>query len=338
MSESKQFAEKNFSHDQSLKMDDEILNLGIKTLETEAQMILEAQKKLDKRFILSVKLILSCGGRVVVTGIGKSAIIAQKIVATFNSTGTAAVYMHAADAIHGDLGIIQKKDVVICLSNSGNTPEIKVLAPLIKRLGNQLIAIVGNMGSSLALEADLVLNAGVEKEACPLNLAPTSSTAVQMAIGDALAICLLNCKKFSSEDFAFYHPGGILGKKLYLKAGDLAQKNAKPCVNPHSSIKEVILEISKGCLGATVVLKDNCISGVITDGDLRRMLENELLMNQCEAKDIMNASPKSIEAEALAVEALNIMQQNNISQLIVTDKGKYLGFIHMHDLVKEGLI
>lgn len=286
-----------------------------------------------------VTAILNCDGRVIVTGIGKSAIIAQKIVATFNSTGTPAIFMHAADAIHGDLGMIQKNDVVMCLSKSGNTPEIKVLVPLLKTAGNLLVGMVGELNSFLAQQANLILNTAVEKEACPHNLAPTTSTTVQLAMGDALAICLLECRDFNESDFAKYHPGGSLGKKLYLKAGDLALANEKPTIHPLASVKEVLIEISKNRLGAVAVTGvDNKVLGVITDGDIRRMLENNTNIDLLKAEDIMGKSPKSIQQDSLAVEALDLIKQNNITQLLVLDKDIYFGIIHLHDLLKEGIV
>jgi len=289
-------------------------------------------------FVASVHLIYQSKGRVVVTGIGKSAIIAQKIVATFNSTGTPAIFMHAADAIHGDLGTLQQDDIVICISKSGNTPEIKVLVPLLKIGGNKLIALVGNIESYLAKQADYILNSTVEKEACPNNLAPTSSTTAQLAMGDALAVCLLDYRGFSSKDFAKYHPGGALGKKLYLKVSDISSQNQTPQVKPGDSIKSVILEISSKRLGATAVIDNGDLVGVITDGDLRRMLEKSDSISDLKASDIMNKIPKRIEADELAINAMILLEQNSITQLIVTDKGKYHGFVHLHDLLKEGII
>jgi len=274
----------------------------------------------------------------VVTGIGKSAIIGQKIVATLNSTGTPAIFMHAADAIHGDLGIIQKKDIVICLSKSGETPEIKVLVPLLKDRGSSLIAIVGNTNSYLARHADYIIDTSVPKEACPNNLAPTSSTTAQLVMGDALAVCLLESRGFSAGDFAKFHPGGTLGKELYLKVRDLYPNNPAPKVNPSDDLKAVILEISSKRLGATAVLNGDKLIGVITDGDLRRMLEKNTDIKKLTASDIMTPKPKTIEADILVVHALNIMRQNNITQLLVVEKKKYLGIIHLHDILKEGIL
>lgn len=317
---------------------DKIIELAKTTLNIEADSVKNLQNYINDDFVASVKLIYESKGRVVITGIGKSAIIAQKVVATMNSTGTPSIFMHAADAIHGDLGTIQKEDIVICISKSGNTPEIKVLVPLLKTGGNKLIALVGNMDSYLAKQSDYVLNSTVEKEACPNNLAPTSSTTAQLAMGDALAVCLLDCRDFTSIDFAKYHPGGALGKKLYLKAGDIASQNQKPVVKPDDSIKSVIMEISSKRLGATAVVDNGNLVGVITDGDLRRMLEKTDSISSLCASDIMNKTPKQIEAEELAVNAMQLLEKFNITQMIVTDKGKYHGFVHLHDLLKEGII
>jgi arabinose-5-phosphate isomerase len=321
-----------------IKNNDEIIRLAKNVLSIEAEALNGLKKYIDNDFAHCVKLIYKSKGRVVITGIGKSAIIAQKIVATLNSTGTPSVFMHAADAIHGDLGTIQKEDVVICISKSGNTPEIKVLVPLLKTGGNKLIALVGNLDSYLAQQADYILNASVEKEACPNNLAPTSSTTAQLALGDALAVCLLDYRDFSKKDFAKFHPGGALGKKLYLKVSDIAIHNEKPQVKPDDSLKSVILEISSKRLGATAVVSGTKLQGVITDGDLRRMLEKSKSLDKLKAADIMNAKPKSIEEQELAVNAMSIMEQHSISQLIVTKNGKYAGFLHIHDLIKEGIL
>lgn len=317
---------------------DKIIELAKMTLNIEAESVQNLQHFINNDFVSCVKLIFESKGRVVITGIGKSAIIAQKIVATMNSTGTPATFMHAADAIHGDLGTIQQDDVVICISKSGNTPEIKVLVPLLKSSGNKLIALVGNINSYLAQQADHILNTTVDKEACPNNLAPTSSTTAQMAMGDALAVCLLDCRDFSSKDFAKYHPGGALGKKLYLKVGDISIQNQKPQVKPDDSIKSVILEISSKRLGAAAVIDNDVLVGVITDGDLRRMLEKSDSIANLKAADIMNKTPKRIEADELAVNAMQLLEQYNITQLIVTEQGKYHGFVHLHDLLKEGII
>jgi arabinose-5-phosphate isomerase len=321
-----------------LKSPDEIRQLAVKTLKTEADAISALTHFIDENFVNCVNFIHTSKGRVIVTGIGKSAIIASKISATLNSTGTPSVFLHAADAIHGDLGIVQPEDVVICLSKSGNTPEIKVLVPLIKNLGNKLVALVGNINSYLAENADFILNATVEKEACPNNLAPTSSTTAQLALGDALAVCLLELKGFTSSDFAKYHPGGSLGKRLYLKVSDLSRNNDKPMVSENSSLREIIIEISSKRLGATAVVKNDQVMGIITDGDLRRMLEKKEDVSSLTAKEIMTPSPRTIEEDELAVNALGIFQQFNITQLMVTRKGLYSGFIHFHDLLREGII
>jgi len=317
---------------------DKITKLAIATLTIESDSIRNLINYINNDFIACVHLIYESKGRVVITGIGKSAIIAQKIVATFNSTGTPSIFMHAADAIHGDLGTLQQDDIVICISKSGNTPEIKVLAPLLKIGGNKLIALVGNIDSYLAKQADYILNSTVDKEACPFNLAPTSSTTAQLAMGDALAVCLLDYRGFSSKDFAKYHPGGTLGKKLYLKVSDISSYNQKPQVSPTDSIQSVIMEISSKRLGATAVIDNMGLVGVITDGDLRRMLEKGNSINDLNASQIMNKTPKKIEADELAINAMVIMEQNNITQLIVTENGKYHGFVHLHDLIKEGIL
>lgn len=314
-----------------------IINIAKSTILEESQAIANLINLLDTNFEKAVEFIFHSKGRVIVTGIGKSANIATKIVATFNSTGTPAIFMHAADAIHGDLGIVQKNDVVICISKSGNTPEIKYLLPLIKARGNKVIAITGNIDSVLGLQSDFCINAFVEKEACPNNLAPTSSTTAQLVIGDALAVCLLELKDFNSADFAKYHPGGALGKKLYLRVGDLINKNEIPKVTLNSSIKEVIIEISQKRLGATAVLENHKIVGVITDGDIRRMLNNNTDFATLFAKDIMNPHPKTIAPDAMATEAFQIMNNNSITQLLVKNHDNYIGIIHLHDLLKEGI-
>jgi arabinose-5-phosphate isomerase len=316
-----------------------ILKIAKHTISIESKAIANLINLLDKDFENAVKFILKSKGRVIVTGIGKSANIASKIVATLNSTGTPAVFMHAADAIHGDLGIVQKDDVVICISKSGSTPEIKVLIPLIKDSKNKIIAMTGNIDSYLAQQADFVLNTFIEQEACPNNLAPTTSTTAQLVMGDALAICLLEMKDFTSKDFAKYHPGGSLGKRLYLRVNDLVEKNEVPRVGLNENVTDVIIEISEKRLGATAVLDtNNIIVGIITDGDIRRMLKNHLNLTELRAKDIMSKNPKSIDADAMAIEALDIMEQNNITQLLVTENGTYKGVVHLHDLLKEGII
>ena len=308
------------------------------TIEMESEAIFNLSSLINNDFAESVQLIYNSIGRVIITGIGKSAIIANKIVATLNSTGTPAIFMHAAEAIHGDLGLILKDDIVICISNSGNTAEIKVLIPLIKRANNKIIAITGNKDSFLGQHANYILNAFVEKEACPNNLAPTTSTTAQLVIGDALAICLLDLRGFSSNDFAKYHPGGALGKKLYLRVQDISSVNEKPQVTPDTNIKKVIVEITEKMLGVTAVVEEDKIIGIITDGDLRRMLTKVDDFSKLTAKDIMGSNPKRINATAMAVDALELMETNDISQLLVEEEGKYAGVVHLHDLIKEGII
>ena len=315
-----------------------ILQTAKETILIEAEAIKSLADLVNEDFEKAVMCIYKSEGRVIVTGIGKSANIASKIVATMNSTGTPAVFMHAADAIHGDLGNIQKNDVVICISKSGNTPEIKVLLPLIRNYGNKIIAITGNEQSFLGEHADFTLSSFVEKEACPNNLAPTTSTTAQLVIGDALAICLLNLKDFSSKDFAKYHPGGTLGRKLYLRVKELADNNEVPKVEKDAPVKDVIIEISKKRLGTTAVVENGLILGIITDGDIRRMLENTVDISNVEAKDIMSSNPIIVESDTMAVHALDIMQKNNITQILVTENGKYSGVVHFHDLLKEGII
>ena len=322
-----------------MKSESTILKIAIRTFEQEANAIQGLIPLLDEQFESCVNLILSSKGRVIITGIGKSANIAGKIVATLNSTGTPAIFMHAADAIHGDLGNVQMDDVVICISKSGNTPEIKVLAPLIKMMGNPLIAIVGNTSSFLAEQATFVLNTTIDGEACPNNLAPTSSTTAQLVMGDALAVALLEMRGFTSADFAKYHPGGSLGKMLYLTVGDLCKNNEVPKVSPDDSIRAVIIEISSKRLGVTAVLgNSNQILGIVTDGDLRRMLQKEESVSGLTAKDIMNTTPKLIDASEKAVIALEIMRNFNITTLLVTENTKFIGVVHLHDILKEGII
>ncbi|MEQ6123934.1 KpsF/GutQ family sugar-phosphate isomerase [Pseudotenacibaculum sp. MALMAid0570] len=316
-----------------------ITAIAKETILSESNAIANLTNLINSDFEKAVKFILNSNGRVVVTGIGKSANIATKIVATFNSTGTPAIFMHAADAIHGDLGIIQKDDVVICISKSGNTPEIKVLVPLIKNSENKIIAITGNADSFLGKQADFTLNTYVEKEACPNNLAPTTSTTAQLVMGDALAVCLLKMKGFTSNDFAKYHPGGALGKKLYLRVFDLIKNNEKPQVNLSTPVANVIVEITEKRLGVTAVLdNDDTIVGIITDGDIRRMLSKSSDISSLTAKDIMGTHPKTISESAMAVEALDTLENNNITQILVTDDNqKYIGVVHLHDLLKEGI-
>ncbi len=315
-----------------------IISVAKNTIETESKAIANLATLVDEEFAGAVDYIYHSKGRVIVTGIGKSANIATKIVATLNSTGTPSIFMHAADAIHGDLGTIQENDTVICISKSGNTPEIKVLVPLIKAIDNKLIAITGNRDSFLGQQADFVLNAYVEKEACPNNLAPTTSTTAQLVIGDALAMCLLDLRGFSSKDFAKFHPGGSLGKKLYLRVSNLTSLNEKPQVSPNTDVKKVIVEISEKMLGVTAVVEDDKIVGIITDGDLRRMLTRTDNFAGLTAKDIMSHNPKIIANNAMAVEAMEMMDHYGITQILAEDKGKYCGVVHIHNLTKEGII
>lgn len=317
---------------------DKILSVARETILTEAKAIANLEQLLDQNFAEAVQTVYKSKGRAIITGIGKSAAIATKIVATLNSTGTPAIFMHAADAIHGDLGSILKDDVVICISKSGNTPEIKVLVPLIKNFGNPIIAITGNTDSFLAKQADHVLNSYVEKEACPNNLAPTTSTTAQLVLGDALAVCLLDLRGFSSEDFAKYHPGGALGKKLYLRVEDITSENQKPAVSPDSPISRVIVEISEKMLGVVAVIEDDRIKGIITDGDIRRMLYKNTDFSDLKARDIMSPSPKTIPHDAMAVDALEIIEKNKITQLLAEKDGKYEGVVHLHNLIREGII
>lgn len=316
-----------------------ISQLALDTIKLEASSVSALSNFIDESFLKAVEVIHEARGRVVVSGIGKSAVIAQKIVATFNSTGTPALFMHAADAIHGDLGMIQPDDVVIIISKSGNSPEIKVLTPLVKNFGNPVIAICGNKDSHLAVNANYFINSTVEKEACPNNLAPTTSTTAQLVMGDVLAVCLLSLKGFTEADFARYHPGGALGKRLYLRVSDMSDMNEKPRITTDSTVREVIYEISAKRLGAAAVVNnENTIAGIITDGDLRRMLEKHENLANLTAADIMSANPKTIEASELATEALTMMRTFDITQLLVTKEGKYAGVLHVNDLVREGII
>lgn len=320
-------------------MQSSIKQTALSTIKLEADSIAGLSSFINDDFEKAVRVIADCAGRVVISGIGKSAVIAQKIVATLNSTGTPSVFMHAADAIHGDLGMVLQDDIVVVLSKSGESPEIKVLIPLIKNFGNTLIAIVGNMESYLAKQSTIVLNTTVSQEACPNNLAPTSSTTAQLVMGDALAICLMEMKGFKSEDFAKFHPGGTLGKKLYLRVSDLYIHNEKPRVLSSQTLKEAIMEMTKKRMGVTAVVDDeNNLLGIITDGDLRRMLEKSAAIDAIRVNDIMTTNPQTIEPDMLAVEALDMLRKKEISQLVVVEKGKYMGIIHIHDLVKEGLI
>lgn len=319
-------------------MKNDILSIAKKTIELESKSIANLTNLIDSDFENAIKSIIDSKGRVIITGIGKSATIATKIVATLNSTGTPSIFMHAADAIHGDLGIIQDDDVVICISKSGNTPEIKVLIPLIKRNNNPIIAITGNVDSFLGTHATYILNTFVEKEACPNNLAPTTSTTAQLVMGDAVAVTLLELNKFTSKDFAKYHPGGALGKKLYLRVSDLVEKNETPKVTTDTSVKNALLEISNKRLGATAVLNNHKLAGIITDGDIRRMLNKSDDFLSLSSGDIMTQNPKTIDINAMAIEAMSLMENNNISQLIALDEnGNYKGIIHIHDLIKEGI-
>ncbi|WP_438962371.1 KpsF/GutQ family sugar-phosphate isomerase [Nonlabens sp.] len=315
-----------------------ILEVAKRTIRIESAAVKNLEDSLDSAFAKAVQHIHTAQGRVIITGIGKSAIIAMKIVATMNSTGTPAIFMHAADAIHGDLGIIQENDVVICISKSGNTPEIKVLVPLIKNFENKLIAITSHRDSFLGKEADFVLHAPIEEEACPNGLAPTTSTTAQLVVGDALAICLLELKGFTDKDFARYHPGGALGKKLYLRVQELIDQNAKPQVNSTSTLREVIVNISENRLGMTVVVDDSLLIGIITDGDLRRMLSTGKDIDSLTAADIMTKSPKTINADDMAVQAREVMEEYNVSQLVAINDRGYAGVVHIHDLIREGIL
>ena len=315
-----------------------VKDIGLRTIRLEAGAINALADMINDDFERAVQAILACRGRLVISGIGKSAIIAQKIVATLNSTGTPAIFLHAADAIHGDLGMVQQDDVVMIISKSGESPEIKVLVPLIRNFGNTIIGMVGNLGSFLAKNSTVVLNTTVDQEACPNNLAPTSSTTAQLVMGDALAVVLMELKGFDSDQFAKFHPGGMLGKKLYLRVSDLYINNEKPAVAPDASLKQVIVEISRSRLGVTAVTEGEKLAGVITDGDLRRMLEQPFAFDSIRAADIMTSDPKSIDPEALAVDALDRMRKHDITQLVVTKNKSYLGIIHLHDLIREGLI
>jgi arabinose-5-phosphate isomerase len=305
----------------------------------EAAAIAALEPMMNADFEKTVQEILNSKGRLVVSGIGKSAIIAQKIVATLNSTGTPAIFLHAADAIHGDLGMVQQDDIVMIISKSGESPEIKVLVPLIRNFGNTLIAMVGNLNSTLAKGANIILNTTVNQEACPNNLAPTSSTTAQLVMGDAIAVALMEMKGFSSDDFAKFHPGGMLGKKLYLRVQDMFPSNERPFVQANANLKSIIVSISKGRLGITAVIDENDkLLGVVTDGDLRRMLEKQLSFDDVKAIDIMTKGPKTIEPGELAVTALDEMRTHDITQLVVMKDNQYLGIIHLHDLIREGLI
>ena len=321
-----------------MKHSSDIKKNAKETIAIQLAAIAKLESSINDDFVSAINLILSAKGRLIVTGIGKSANIANKMVATFNSTGQPAIFLHAADAIHGDLGNIQNDDVVICISKSGNTSEVKVLVPFIKDMGNKIIALTGNLKSFLAKESDFTLDVSVEKEACPNNLAPTSSTTAQLVMGDAIAVSLLACKDFSDKDFARFHPGGVLGKRLYLKLVDILSDNSNPKVDKNATINEVIIEISQKRLGATAVLNNEKLEGVITDGDLRRMLEKGYSFSNILAKDIMSLMPKKISVNSLAYDALQIMETNNISQIIVMDDDLYVGIVHIHDILREGIL
>ena len=320
-----------------MKKNGEIIRFATQIIENEANAIDNLKARLDDNFAETVNLILENKGNLVFSGIGKSAIVAQKIVATMNSTGTTAVFMHAADAIHGDLGIVREGDIVVILSKSGETPEIKVLVPLIKLRGNRIVAIVGNRNSYLASQADHILDVTVDEEAMPGSLAPTSSTTAQLVMGDALALILMRCRGFSTDDFAKFHPGGALGKQLYLRVKDLYVRNERPEVGPDDNLTRVIIEMTHKRLGATVVMQGEKLIGIITDGDLRRMLMKYPNIEQVKASQIMTSAPKTIDDEALVVDALHKMRENSITQLPVVHDGKYLGIIHLHDILKEGI-
>lgn len=315
-----------------------ILATAKRTLLSESQSIENLVNYLDDDFAKSVMEIYNTKGRLVVTGIGKSALIAQKIVATLNSTGTPSMFLHAAEAVHGDLGMVQPEDIVICISKSGNSPEIKVLAPLLKRFGNTLIGMTADKNSFLGKESHYILHAYVESEACPNNLAPTNSTTAQLVLGDALAVCLMEMRNFKSEDFAVYHPGGALGKKLLLRVKDMLDTTHKPMVTPDASIKKVIMEISEKRLGVTAVIENNQVIGIVTDGDIRRMLNTRDTFTDLTANDIMTKNPKNINSTVLVSEALDILENNSITQLVVIDNNEYKGILHLHDILKEGIV
>lgn len=317
---------------------DNILLTARETMISESKSISDLAELIDDNFVKTVELILNSKGKTIVTGIGKSAIIAQKIVATLNSTGTPAQFLHASEAIHGDLGMIQQDDIVICISKSGNSPEIKVLAPIVKNFGNILIGMTGNLDSFLAKQSDFVLNTYVERESCPNNTAPTNSTTAQLVMGDALAVCLMTERNFTSTDFAKYHPGGALGKKLLFRVKDMLDTGNRPQVSPDTTIKDVIVEISQKRLGVTAVVENNKLIGIITDGDIRRMLEKHDNFIGISAKDIMTKNPKTVEPDAMVVDALNVMENFSITQLVVTQNQEYKGIIHLHDILKEGIV
>lgn len=315
-----------------------ITAIAKRTITTESKAITKLLDFIDADFVKSVEIIYQSKGRLIVTGIGKSAIIAQKIVATMNSTGTPSMFLHASEAIHGDLGMVQPNDVLICISKSGNSPEIKVLVPIIQRFGNTLIAMTGNRTSFLAKGSDYVLDTTVEKEACPLNLAPTTSTTAQLVMGDALAVCLMELRDFKSEDFAKYHPGGALGKKLLLQVKDMLEHSLKPMVGPETSVKQAIFEISEKRLGVTAVVEKGKVIGIITDGDIRRMLNERDSITNLTARDIMTQNPKTVQSSDMVVDAFNILEDFSITQLVVLEGNLYKGILHLHDILKEGIV
>ena len=321
-----------------MKTNKNILEIAKNTIVSESKSIAKLADLLTDDFVKATEIIFNSKGRLVVTGIGKSAIIAQKIVATMNSTGTPSLFLHASEAIHGDLGMVQHEDVVICISKSGNSPEIKVLIPILKHFGNKLIAITGNTSSFLAKGADFIIDTTVDSESCPNNLAPTNSTTAQLVIGDALAVCLMELREFNPQDFAKYHPGGALGKKLLLRVGDMLDQSHKPEVTPDTNIKKVIFEISEKRLGVTAVIENNKVIGIITDGDIRRMLNNNDIFAHLTAKDIMTKNPKMIQLSAMVTDALNILEDFSITQLVVLENEEYKGVLHLHDILKEGIV
>ena len=321
-----------------MKTNDEIKNIAKECILNEFTAVQNLIQRIDENFVAIIQLLINIKGRLIIAGVGKSAIIANKIAATFNSTGLPSVFLHAGDAIHGDLGNIQSGDVVMCISKSGSTDEMKRLLPLIKNMGNTIIGMTGTLSSFLAKNADFIIDVSINQEACPYNLAPTTSSTVQLVMGDALAVSLLKCKNFSDKDFARFHPGGILGKRLSLRLSELVCENSAPSVFAHDLVNKVILEISNKRLGATVVIENEKIKGIITDGDLRRMLEKDINVRELSASDIMSTSPKMMDSDALAYDALKIMKSNSINQLIVTKESKYVGIVHIHDIIKQGIV
>ncbi len=314
-----------------------LLELAKSTIRSQANAIVQLENQLTNDFVQAVEMIANANGRFIITGIGKSAIIAQKIVATLNSTGTPSLFMHAAEAIHGDLGVVQPQDVVMCISKSGNSPEIKMLLPILKKFGNQLIGMTGNLNSFLAKQSDVVLDTTVERESCPNNLAPTNSTTAQLVMGDCLAVCLMQAHQFTAQDFAKYHPGGALGKKLLFTVQDILNIEQKPQVTPETPIQKAIFEISEKRLGVTAVLENELVIGIITDGDIRRMLSRTETISGIVAKDVMTKNPKMIPSSTKLLDALHLMEDLKITQLVVVDGRKYQGIIHLHDILKEGI-